>query len=218
MKIKVSTCLIVKNEEQFLNTCLESVKNFSDEIILVDTGSTDNTIEIAKKYTDKIFYYKWDNDFSKARNYSISKAKNNWVFIIDGDEYISSLEMQDKIIYFLNNFKDDDINVYSFKIINPYQNEQEPEIFYRDVLIKKTSDICFIKTVHEYITGNDIKKKALNIEIINNKNFRSKEKRKEKLENYLELISKERKNYINRYDEVHYKKHYEWNKKELNLL
>lgn len=67
----VSLCMIVKNEENYLDQCLKSVKDFVDEIIIVDTGSTDNTIAIANKYTQQVRHYNWNGDFSAARNYSL---------------------------------------------------------------------------------------------------------------------------------------------------
>lgn len=66
--IKVSLCMIVKNEEEVLRQCLDSVNNLCEEIIIVDTGSTDKTKEIAREYTDKIIDFKWIDDFSAARN------------------------------------------------------------------------------------------------------------------------------------------------------
>src|SRR6056297_1923714 len=72
---KISCCMIVKNEEHELERLLKSIKDQVDEIIITDTGSTDKTKEIAKKYTNKIYDYEWENSFAKARNYSISKAK-----------------------------------------------------------------------------------------------------------------------------------------------
>jgi glycosyltransferase involved in cell wall biosynthesis len=77
MKPFMSLCMIVKNEEKVLRRCLDPVKGIVDEIIIVDTGSTDNTKEIAKDYTDKIFEFKWNNNFSEARNYAASKARVN---------------------------------------------------------------------------------------------------------------------------------------------
>jgi glycosyltransferase involved in cell wall biosynthesis len=67
--MKISVCLIVKNEEKHLDKCLQSVVNYVDEIIITDTGSNDKTVEIAEKYTDNIFHYKWDDNFAAARNF-----------------------------------------------------------------------------------------------------------------------------------------------------
>ena len=86
--MKVSLCMIVKNEQEVLEKCLKSAVAYVDEIVIVDTGSNDNTKQIAQKFTDKIFDFTWCNDFSKARNYSVSKAENDWILILDADEVI----------------------------------------------------------------------------------------------------------------------------------
>ena len=82
----ISCCMIVKNEEAFLSQCLESVKGHVDEIIIVDTGSTDDTVKIAQRYTDKIYLHPWEGSFSKARNQALSYVTCDWVFQIDADE------------------------------------------------------------------------------------------------------------------------------------
>lgn len=82
----LSVAMIVKDEENNLPRCLESLKDFVDEFVIVDTGSSDRTVEIAKKYTDKIYFYQWNNDFSAARNYSLQFPTGEWVFIVDADE------------------------------------------------------------------------------------------------------------------------------------
>ncbi|MBO1225345.1 MAG: glycosyltransferase [Candidatus Scalindua sediminis] len=84
----LSLCMIVKNEEKLLPRCLESVKDHVDEIIIVDTGSTDKTVEIAKSYNAKIYHHAWENSFSKARNYSLKYATCEWILILDADEEI----------------------------------------------------------------------------------------------------------------------------------
>lgn len=82
----ISLCMMVKNEEECLGRCLESVYRFVDEIIIIDTGSTDRTVEIAESYGAKIHYHTWENDFSKHRNQSISYATGDWIFQLDADE------------------------------------------------------------------------------------------------------------------------------------
>jgi glycosyltransferase involved in cell wall biosynthesis len=85
----ISVCMIVKNEEKMLEDCLKSVKNIADEIIIVDTGSADNTIEIAKKYDAKIFHFDWIDDFAAARNESIKNATSGWILYLDADERLT---------------------------------------------------------------------------------------------------------------------------------
>ena len=85
--MQISSCLIVKNEAENIARCLESIKSISDEIIVVDTGSTDNTVEIAKSYGARIYFYEWDNNFSNARNFALEKATGDWIIFLDADEY-----------------------------------------------------------------------------------------------------------------------------------
>ena len=82
----LSLCMIVKNEESCLGRCLESVHDHVDEIIIVDTGSTDRTVEIAKSYGARIYHHPWENDFSKHRNQSLSYATGEWILQLDADE------------------------------------------------------------------------------------------------------------------------------------
>lgn len=85
-KPTLSLCMIVKNEERYLHDCLVSVQSCVDEIIIVDTGSTDKTKEIARRFGAKIIDFNWINDFAAARNVSISNAKCDWVLYLDADE------------------------------------------------------------------------------------------------------------------------------------
>jgi len=84
----LSACLIVKNEARLLPHCLESISTFVDEIIVVDTGSEDNTVEIARRYSAKVHHFKWVDDFSAARNASLDHATGDWIFYIDADETV----------------------------------------------------------------------------------------------------------------------------------
>ncbi|WP_243125424.1 glycosyltransferase family 2 protein [Clostridium amazonitimonense] len=116
----ISLCMIVKNEEKVLDRCLNSLKDTLDEIIIIDTGSHDGTKEIALKYTDKVFDFTWCNDFSKARNFSISKASNDWVLILDADEVIKEFNIGS-----LKSFCNENNNKVTgrIKIVNEYEDD-----------------------------------------------------------------------------------------------
>jgi glycosyltransferase involved in cell wall biosynthesis len=83
---RISLCMIVKNEEDCLERCLKSVRDHVDEIIIVDTGSTDKTVEIAERNGARVYHHPWENDFSKHRNQSLSYATGDWIFQLDADE------------------------------------------------------------------------------------------------------------------------------------
>lgn len=83
----ITALTIVKNEENNIARSINSYKEAVDEIIIVDTGSTDNTVEICKKLGCKVFYYDWNNNFAEARNFALSKANNEWILFLDADEY-----------------------------------------------------------------------------------------------------------------------------------
>lgn len=85
--MKISACLITKNEEHNIARCIESFKGYVNEIIVVDTGSTDNTVKVARKLGAKVSYFKWNNNFSDARNLALKQAKGNWIIFLDADEY-----------------------------------------------------------------------------------------------------------------------------------
>lgn len=86
--ITISLCMIVKNEEAVLNRCLTSIADIMDEIIIIDTGSTDRTKEIAGRFTDKIYDFPWTGNFSDARNFSFSKATMEYIYCADADEVL----------------------------------------------------------------------------------------------------------------------------------
>lgn len=86
--MQLSICIITKNEEQNIIRCLESIRPYDVEIVVVDTGSTDHTREIACRYTDHVYDFVWCDDFAAAKNYAISKAGNPYVMVLDSDEYL----------------------------------------------------------------------------------------------------------------------------------
>lgn len=92
-KIPISVCIIAKNEEKYIEGCLQHLKPFGFEIIVTDTGSTDRTKEIAAKYADKVLDFEWIDDFAAARNFCAEHASNRWILSLDCDEYVSSADI-----------------------------------------------------------------------------------------------------------------------------
>jgi len=88
--LKISACYIVKNEAKNLAKSIKSLKNQVNEIVVVDTGSTDNTMTVARKLGAKVYNFVWQDDFSKARNYALSKAQGDWLILLDADEYFTA--------------------------------------------------------------------------------------------------------------------------------
>ena len=93
-RAKLSLCMIVRNEEATLGRCLESVRPIVDEIVVVDTGSSDRTLEIAKSFGARIRQIEWQDDFSAARNVSLQMATGDWILVLDADEVIPAAELQ----------------------------------------------------------------------------------------------------------------------------
>jgi len=136
--IKLSIVMIVRNEEVVLSRCLDSVKE-ADEIIIVDTGSVDKTKEVAQRFTDKIYDFKWCDDFAKARNFALSKATGEWVLSIDADEYLEEGGVQ-KIKDYLTFCRGNILNIKMLSNIIP---------FYAPRLFRNMADIFWVGAVHE---------------------------------------------------------------------
>ncbi|WP_051598423.1 glycosyltransferase family 2 protein [Selenomonas ruminantium] len=96
MRIHISACVIVKNEAENIGRWLASMCTVADEMIVVDTGSSDNTVELAQKSGAKVYYFEWCNDFAAAKNFALEKAKGNWILFLDADEYFTP-ESQPKV-------------------------------------------------------------------------------------------------------------------------
>ena len=92
--LPISVCMIAKNEEQNISKCLAPLKELGFELVIADTGSTDRTTEFASQYTEKIYSYSWQNDFSAARNFIISKATHDWIIVVDFDEYLENFDFE----------------------------------------------------------------------------------------------------------------------------
>lgn len=88
--MRISCAMIVKNESRCLERCLQSVKEMVDEIVVLDTGSTDQTVQIAESLGAKVYHFQWCNDFSAARNEALSHVTGDWVLVVDADEYFTA--------------------------------------------------------------------------------------------------------------------------------
>ncbi len=162
-----SLCMIVKNEEKNIDNCLNSVKNIFDEVIIVDTGSTDKTKEIVSKYTDKVYNFKWIDDFSAARNFSFSKATKDYIMWLDADDIIKKEDYQ-QLLELKNNMSKD-IDIYMMKYNIAFDKNNNPTFSYnRERLIKREQDHKWQDRVHEYIPLIG-KIKRLEIAITHNK-------------------------------------------------
>lgn len=147
----LSIGMMVKNESKYLRQCLESLKPIRDaidsELIIVDTGSTDNTVEIAKEFTDKVYYHEWKDNFSEMRNITISYCSGEWFLVIDGDEVISN---PNGIIQFFKDNKHKKYNTacVSVKNFSFENNENNYSVLLSPRLFKKDVDFRYEGAVH----------------------------------------------------------------------
>ncbi|MCL2050961.1 MAG: glycosyltransferase family 2 protein [Lachnospiraceae bacterium] len=143
--------MIVKNEADILKRCLETVFDIMDEIIIVDTGSTDSTKEIAALYTDKIFDFEWIDDFSAARNFAFSKASCEYIYSADADEVIDEINRQRfKDLKQILNGEAELVQMYyvnQLKFGTVYNFDRE----YRPKLFKRNRIFTWIDPIHETI-------------------------------------------------------------------
>ncbi len=146
----ISCCMIVKNEEAFLDQCLKSVKDYVDEIVIVDTGSTDQTVDIARKYTDKIYFHPWEGSFSKARNQAMSYATKDWIFVIDADEEMLQSSGQ-KIRQVVREAGDADI-IYA-NVISIYSGGHKTARHNSERLFRNNGVIHYEGIVHNRVVG-----------------------------------------------------------------
>lgn len=146
----VSLCMIVKNEEAVLARCLDSICAAVDEIIIVDTGSTDATKEIASRFTDLIFDFEWIDDFSAARNYSFSKATMEFILWLDADDVFTPKDREAFLA--LKNSSLDDTDVVMMRYNTAFDEEGKPVFtYYRERLIRRSIPFAWSGRVHEAI-------------------------------------------------------------------
>ncbi|MBJ6362725.1 glycosyltransferase [Paenibacillus sp. GCM10012307] len=148
--IAISLCMIVRNEENSLAKCLAGVAGIADEIIIVDTGSTDKTKEIAKSFGAKIYDFKWIDDFAAARNYSFSKATKEYILWLDADDTIE--EKDQKLLRELKTTLAPEYNSVSMPYNLAFDGEGNVvSSLRRNRVVRRDRQFQWIGPVHEYL-------------------------------------------------------------------
>lgn len=149
--ISISLCMIVKNEEEVLGRCLESVGPVADEIVILDTGSTDRTKEIARQFTDQVYDYPWQGDFAAARNAAFLKATKEFWLWLDADDVLPKVE-QEKLLALKNRLSALDVDVVMMQYATSFDEAGNPTFrFRRERLIKNIHRPVWEGRVHEMI-------------------------------------------------------------------
>ncbi|WP_339251372.1 glycosyltransferase [Sporosarcina sp. FSL W8-0480] len=190
MRPILSVCIIMKNEEKVIGRCLESISGIADEIIIVDTGSKDQSKEIAFQFTDKVFDFQWVNDFSKARNFAATQARGEWILAIDADEYVD----RDSFEKFKNDLlsKPPGFNIIGVQIVSFVgQNGQHTSLNYHERLYKNDGSIAYRRSIHEVLEHNDpakAKHGIIDFQLYHSGYLTSTVQEKEKSNRNLELL------------------------------
>jgi len=151
-EVRLSQCMIVKNEEANIERALGWARNRAFEQIVVDTGSTDRTVELAEALGAKVYHFEWIDDFSAAKNYAIEQAKGNWIAFLDADEWFPE-EDAEKLMSFLdklhNSQKFSEANIVTFPLVN-LDNEMKPfRVFRQGRVFRNQPDLRYTGAIHE---------------------------------------------------------------------
>ena len=154
--ITISLCMIVKNEEEVLERCLESAAGVADETIVVDTGSTDGTKEIARRCGAKVFDFAWTDDFAAARNYSFSKASCDYLLWLDADDVLPEQTRQGLIL--LREKLDPRVDMVLLPYHVAFDAADRPTfVYYRERLMRREAGFRWEGEVHEVIAPAGIR-------------------------------------------------------------
>lgn len=149
--VSISLCMIVRNEEKVLGRCLACVQGFADEIIIVDTGSTDRTKEIAFSFTDKVYDFKWKDDFAAARNFAFSRGTGDYLFWLDADDVIRQEEWR-KLMDLKRRLDMERPDVVMMKYAVGYDGDGAPSFFfYRERLLRRCGKAVWKGRIHEAV-------------------------------------------------------------------
>ncbi|TKD72405.1 glycosyltransferase family 2 protein [Pseudalkalibacillus hwajinpoensis] len=153
--VSISLCMIVRNAEATLGRCLSSISNVVDEINIIDTGSIDDTIKVARQYTDRIFHFKWIDHFAEARNFSFEKATKDYILWLDADDVI--MEEDQKQLMELKKTLSSEVDSVSMNYIlgfDDYGNVRSS--IRRNRLVKRDKQFKWHGVVHEYLAVSGV--------------------------------------------------------------
>jgi len=195
--VRLSQCMIVKNEEHNIERALSWAKGYAFEQIVVDTGSTDRTVEIAESMGAKVYHFEWINDFSAAKNYAISLCTGNWIAILDADEWLTQTDVP-KLVEILKMCSNDvKFKHYDF-IRTPLANlDDEGKPFHTMTqvrFIRNNRNIFYSGSIHESLNIESKNSEILeldNVTILHTGYQQSVYKGTDKLDRNIEMISRE---------------------------
>ena len=152
----VSLCMIVKNEEAVLARCLDSLNGLMDEIIIVDTGSTDSTKDIAGLYTDKVYDYEWTDDFAAARNFSFSLATMDYIYAPDADEVLDDINRMRFAQLKAALLPEVEIVQMKYHTVTGFDTVLNSKTEYRPKLFRRLRTFTWIDPIHETVRTSPV--------------------------------------------------------------
>ncbi len=192
--MRISGCVIAKDEELEIKKCLESLKAICDEVILVDTGSTDRTVEIAKREGVIIDHFKWVDDFSAAKNHAKTKASGDWLIFLDADEYFLNTELLNTRLKSMLSTLPEKYEIVSCNIDNLDDNDSVFLTHVGSRIVRNKSDIWFEGKVHEDLkrSGESLNvARATDITIVHTGYKTKKIKERDKFHRNISLLEEE---------------------------
>jgi len=197
-QVRLSQCMIVKNEEKHIRRALEWAKPVAYEQIVIDTGSTDKTVEIAEASGAKVLHFKWIDDFSAAKNFALEQASGNWIAFLDADEYMSA-EDANKMMEKLNKLgqftgPEKSVCILRTPMLNVDDKGTATDVYLHSRIYRNVKEIRYHGRIHEHISEYGKMEVADDISIIHTGYAESEHKEKNKTERNITLLRKELEN------------------------
>lgn len=155
--VKITACVIVKNEENHLRRWLDSMRRVTRDLVVVDTGSTDRSVQIARENGAKVYFYEWKDDFAAAKNFAIDKAEGDWILFLDADEYFTAESTRNVIRYIESYHPKKNVDALVCKIVNIDADDNNRFIseFYNLRMFRNIPELRYKRPVHEMLSRSD---------------------------------------------------------------